>query len=245
MPDAPLKRSNKKDKNMKLILFSIGAFFGFIVASAISDSEILPWVIGFACGIATEKIPVLFKHKTSDPNGQSNIRPQNAIATFGEEIKWTEAPNHVFRILEFNRLDTEMVNDKPVQKNPFKPYGYLLVESPILSQKARLPIIHRDDFWLAESVFEDPRRAASIEKIDFLVTYAPKVLLSNGFSGSPHPVLHYVIAPSGTLDAYYSVNNGLHKKSPSPQKLFGDFIYEGNAKVTRITEERLSKILDT
>jgi len=230
---------------MKYILFIIGGIIGLIIASSISDSEILRWVIGLGCGIAAEKIPVLFKHKKSNPQGQSNIRPQNAIATFGDEIEWTEAPNQVFRILEFDRLDTEMVNDKPVQKDPFKPYGYLLVESPILSQKARLPIIHRDDFWLAESIFEDPRRAALIDTVDMLVTYAPKVLLANGFSGSHHHALHYVIAPPGTLDAYYSANNDLHKKKPSPQKLFGDFIYEGDSKVERITEERLTKILET
>jgi len=33
-------------------------------------------------------------------------------------------------------------------KSRFKPYGYLLVESPIFNQPAKLPIVHRDDFIL-------------------------------------------------------------------------------------------------
>jgi hypothetical protein len=96
-----------------------------------------------------------------------------------------------------------------------------------------MPIIHRDDFLLAASVFDEPKVLAPIEAedLELLATYAPKHLLPKGLSASPHHVLHYVIAPRGTLDSYYSKNNGMYMAKPAPQKLFGPFVYQGEIKV--------------
>ena len=103
----------------------------------------------------------------------------------------------------------------------------------------RLPIIHRDDFLLAASVFDEPKLAGLVVDEEFLVTYAPKHLLPKGLSGSPHHVLHYVITPRGTLDSYYSMNNDMHMAKPDPQKLFGPFVYQGWIKVQINSEPKL------
>ncbi len=49
---------------------------------------------------------------------------------------------------------------------------------------------------------------------------------ARGLAGFSH-ALHYVIVPPGTLDRYYEVADGVHMAQPAPQKLFGDFVYEG------------------
>jgi hypothetical protein len=134
--------------------------------------------------------------------------------------------------LEFDRGETTIgENDQVKAKGLFKPYGYLIVESPILNDRARLPIIHRDDYLLAASVFDEPRFADLVVSEELLVTYAPKHLLPKGLSGSSHHALHYVVVPSGTLDAYYSVNDDMHMARPEPRKLFGPFVYQGEIKV--------------
>ena len=107
----------------------------------------------------------------------------------------------------------------------------MLAESPILNNRVRLPIIHRDDFLLAASVFDDPKLANLVESEELLVTYSPKHLGAKGVSASPHHVLHYALVPSGTLDSYYSANNDAHFAKPEPQNLFGSFVYQGEIKV--------------
>lgn len=149
----------------------------------------------------------------------------------GREIPWLDIVRHVFRVLEFDRSDTTIVNDKVVDAGPGKPYGYLLVESPILNQPITLPIIHRDDFWLAASVFDDPQFVRLINDAELLVTYAPKKVLPNGFSGDPSHCLHYVLTPRGTLARYYEVEGDLHMREPAPEKLLGSFVYEGEVRV--------------
>jgi len=44
-------------------------------------------------------------------------------------------------------------------------------------------------------------------------------------------VLHYVLVPSGTLERYYSVGGDRHMASPTPEKLFGTLVYDGEIKV--------------
>ncbi len=176
----------------------------------------------------------------------TGIDIRDIIPLIGKEISWADIVNQVFRVLEFDRSDTTIEQNNQVKARKsllgvtFKPYGHLLVESPILNQKARLPIIHRDDFMLAASVFDVPK-LADILFVDneFLVTYAPKHLLPKGLSGSPHHVLHYVITPRGTLDSYYSMNNDIHMAKPDPQKLFGPFVYQGMIKVQINSEPKL------
>ena len=162
----------------------------------------------------------------------TGIDPFAIIPVIGQDIKWTDIVRQVFRVLEFDRADTTVLADGSVKAATLtEPYGYLLVESPILNQKVRLPIIHRDDFLLAASVFDEPKLAHLVIDEELLVTYAPKHLLPNGLSGSPHHVLHYVITPRGTLDSYYSINNDIHMANPAPEKLFKRFAWEGEIRV--------------
>ena len=172
-----------------------------------------------------ERYKKIFKETTG-------IDIKDIILEIGKEISWTDIINHAFRVLYFDRSGTIVNKDNEVKvKSTFQPYGYLLVESPILNNRATLPIIHRDDFLLAASVFDEPKLADLVDREELLVTYAPKHLGPKGLSASSRHVLHYAIVPSGTLDSYYSVNNDTHMAKPEPQKLFGPFVYYGEIKV--------------
>jgi len=176
---------------------------------------------------AQERLQKKFKETTG-------IDVKDIVPEIGKEISWAAIVNHAFRVLGFDRGDTTIDQNYQVKaKSAFRPYGHLLVETPILNQTIRMPIIHRDDFLLAASVFDELKVSAPIEaeELELLATYAPKHLLPKGLSGSPHHVLHYVITPRGTLDSYYSKNNGMYMAKPAPQKLFGPFVYQGEIKV--------------
>ena len=162
----------------------------------------------------------------------TGVDAKDIVPEIGKEISWADIVNHVFRVLDFDRNNTTIDSNNQVKaKSSFQPYGYLLAQSPILNNKVRIPIIHRDDFLLAASVFDDPKLANLVESEELLVTYSPKHLGPKGISGSPHHVLHYALVPSGTLDSYYSANNDAHFAKPEPQKLFGPFVYQGEIKV--------------
>lgn len=174
---------------------------------------------------AQERTKIKYKEATG-------VDAKDIVPEIGKEISWADIVNHAFRVLEFDRNSTTVDSNNQVKaKSSLEPYGYLLAESPILNNRVRLPIIHRDDFLLAASVFDEPKLADFVVSEELLVTYSPKHLLQKGFSGSPHHVLHYAIAPSGTLDSYYSVNNDMHMAKPEPQKLFGPLVYQGEIKV--------------
>jgi hypothetical protein len=176
---------------------------------------------------AQERLQEKFKQATG-------IDAKDIVPEIGKKISWAAIVNHAFRVLEFDGGDTTIDEHYQVKAtSSFKPYGHLLAESPILNQRIRMPIIHRDDFLLAASVFDEPRVLAPIEAedLELLATYAPKHLLPKGLSGSPHHVLHYVITPRGTLDSYYSKSNSMYMAKPAPQKLFGPFVYQGEIKV--------------
>ncbi|RKY09223.1 MAG: hypothetical protein DRP66_02715 [Planctomycetota bacterium] len=150
----------------------------------------------------------------------------------GRDIKWGDIVSQVFRVLEFDRLQTTVGPNNTV-KTPtkFDHYGHLLVESPILNQPGVLPIVHRDDFRLAASVFDDPQLSEVVkEEGELLVTYVPKHKLPGGLGYMWH-VLHYVICPRGTLDEYYEVDNAMHMAKPAPEKLFGPFVWYGEIRV--------------
>lgn len=162
----------------------------------------------------------------------TGIDPKNLVPEIGKEISWADIVNHTFRVFEFDRNGTIVDENNQVKaKSSFQPYGYLMAESPILNNRVKMPIIHRDDFLLAASVFDDPKLSNLVESEELLVVYAPKHLGPKGISGSPHHVLHYALVPSGTLDSYYSANNDAHFAKPEPQKLFGPFVYQGEIKV--------------
>lgn len=162
----------------------------------------------------------------------TGVDVKDIIPDIGKEISWADIVNHAFRVLEFDRNNTKVDKNNQVKaKSSLQAYGYLLAESPILNNKVRIPIIHRDDFLLAASVFDEPKLAAMVVNEELLVTYAPKHLLQKGLSGSPHHVLHYAITPRGTLDSYYSKSNDMYMAKPDPQKIFGEFVYQGEIKV--------------
>ena len=96
-----------------------------------------------------------------------------------------------------------------------------------MNQPVRLPIIHRDDFWLAASAFDEPELADLVDTDELLVTYAPRIVLPGGLSGEPTHVLHFVMTPQGTLEEYYTKDNDLQMAKPNPKLLFGEFVYEG------------------
>jgi hypothetical protein len=150
----------------------------------------------------------------------------------GSDVPWADILRHLFRVLEFDRADTTIGPKNQLQAvTDFAPYGYLLVESPILSQLVRLPIVHRDDFLLAASVFDEPKLVDLINEEELLVTYAPKKVLSGGLAGDTSHVLHFVITPRGTLDRYYASEEDDHMAMPAPERLLGPFVYEGEIKV--------------
>ena len=156
----------------------------------------------------------------------------DVVPTIGEEISWQDVHLQIFRVMEFDRADTTIgANDEVKAKSMFSPYGYLLVESPIFNQPVRLPIIHRDDFWLAASVFDDPNLVEFVDSDELLVTYAPRKILSDGRSGEASHVLHYLLTGKGSLEDYYSMNNDMHMSKPNPSLLFGSFVYDGEISV--------------
>jgi len=149
----------------------------------------------------------------------------------GKDIGWAEIIGHAFHVLEFDRAGTKIgPGNKVKEKGFFKPYGYLLVESPILNQPVRLPIVHRDDFLLADSVFDEPKWFQVIQEEELLVTYVPKHKLPGGAIGTSHG-LHYVITPKGTLEKYYMAGNDVHMENPEPEKLFGTLAWDGEIRV--------------
>ena len=150
----------------------------------------------------------------------------------GRDIASTGIVRHVFRVLEFDRAGTIIgPGDSVEAASAYSPYDYLRVESPILNQPGRLPIVHRDDFLLAASVFDEPQllRAAEAEE-ELLVTYVPEHKLPGGLAGVSH-ALHYVITPRGTLKRYYEVGNDMHMASPVPEKLFDPLAWRGEIRV--------------
>jgi hypothetical protein len=148
----------------------------------------------------------------------------------GRDCEWTDIIGQVFHVLEFDTAGTIIRGNKVKAKSLFKPYGYLLVESPILNQPVRLPIVHRDDFLLAVSVFDEPQWLEVIKEQELLVTYVPKRKLPKGKAGTSH-ALHYVITPRGTLDRYYEVGNSMHIANPAAEKIFGTLVWDGLLRV--------------
>ncbi|MEN6335596.1 MAG: hypothetical protein ABFE01_15200 [Phycisphaerales bacterium] len=155
------------------------------------------------------------------------------IPVIGQHIQWSDIIGQVFRVREFDPGDTVLQADGQVSaKTLAQPYGYLLVESPILNQPAVLPICHRDDLFLASSAFDEPKMAqAVVEEAELLVTYLPQDVFPDGRAASLQHHLHYVVVPLGTLHRYYEVADAVHLAKPAPEKLFGSFMYEGELRV--------------
>jgi FlaA1/EpsC-like NDP-sugar epimerase len=128
-----------------------------------------------------QRIAVMQERARAEYKESTGVNIQDIIPEVGREISWVDIVNHVFRVMEFDRSDSTIEQNNQVKaKSSFRPYGYLLVESPIMNQKVKLPIIHRDDFLLAASVFDEPKLADLVVDEELLVTYAPKHLLPKG-----------------------------------------------------------------
>ncbi len=148
------------------------------------------------------------------------------IPLIGHHIQWSDIIGQVFRVRDFDPSDTSIgANGKVHAESIVRPYGYLLVESPILNHQAVLPICHRDDFSLASSIFDEPKLAYVVDEAELLVTYVPEHRLSVWH------VVHYVIVPPGTLQRYYEASDSVHMAKPAPEKLFGPFVYKGEIRV--------------
>lgn len=160
-----------------------------------------------------------------------NKADPSVTPVIGREIQWTFIIRHVFRVLNFDRAGTTVESGNNVKAaSATAPYGYLAVESPILSQPVRLPIVHRDDFLLAASVFDEPQLSQAAKEGELLVTYIPRHELPGRLAGISH-ALHYVVTPRGTLDRYYAIEGDEHKARPAPEKLFGSFVWDGEIRV--------------
>jgi hypothetical protein len=181
---------------------------------------------------ALERIARSQERQREDYKAATGIDLKDVVPTIGEEISWKDIHLQVFKVLEFDRIDTRIgPNDEVQATSMFTPYGYLLAQSPILNQPVRLPIIHRDDFLLAASVFDDPNLVSFVESDELLVTYAPRKILSDGRSGDATHVLHFLLIEEGALDNYYSMDNDANMAKPNPAFLFGQFVYEGEIRV--------------
>jgi len=154
------------------------------------------------------------------------------IPLIGNEIAWSDVLSMVFLISHFDRNGTVITNFEDVKaKSQNEPYGYLIVVSPTLNQPVSLPIIHKDDFILAASVYDNPYAMQVNEEQgrEFLVTYQPQKTTKDGRSATPAHCLHYALVPRGTLKNYYVDDTRMSR--PEPKLLFGEFIYSGEIRV--------------
>ena len=166
----------------------------------------------------------LFGKKTEGGKSSVAVMPE-----IGKDIKWTDVVSHVFRVIEFDRAGTIIDrNGKVKTKSVFSPYGYLIVESLAFNNHVRLPIVHRDDFLLASSVYDDISVSNTINQNELLVTYIPKDKIKDGLAGITHAI-HYVIVPPNTLELYNSKNG--KSRNQKPEIIFGSLAWEGEIKV--------------
>jgi hypothetical protein len=153
----------------------------------------------------------------------------SSIPEIGRDISWVEIIRHVFHVSDFERGGTKIDrNNNVIAKSIIKPYGHLIVNSPILKLSTKLPIVHKDDFLLATSVFDDPKLSKEIQELELLVTYIPKHIRPDGLAGIWHS-LHFVITKPGTLENFYKNESEITK--PTPEKIFNNISWEGEIRV--------------
>lgn len=148
----------------------------------------------------------------------------------GKSFTWKESINLIFRIINFDRNGTIINSVGTVKaKSIFKPYGFLIVENPAFSKVIKLPILHKDDFLLADSIFGDPNFYGIENTKDFLVTFRPQNDSSNQLIGVNHG-LHYAITPYGTLKKYFE-KFGNDKNLSILDTIFLDFSWNNELRV--------------
>ncbi len=132
-----------------------------------------------------------------------NIFRKSEFALVGRDIKWDEINGEVFRINAFDQNGTIIDEGGQVHaKDNFSPYGFLIVEWPIIERRVNLPITHKDDFLLVSNIYDNPEALMTIKEYDFLVSYCPADQMENEYASFLH-VLHYILAPTKTLEKYY------------------------------------------
>ncbi len=164
--------------------------------------------------------------------GLLDLFKSRKFQVIGQHITWENVVGKVFRIMHFDRSGSVIDTNGNIKvKKKLRPYGYLSVMSPDYKEIVLLPIIHRDDFLLVSSFFDDENlfNLFLLKNVELLVTYVPKEKLPNAFAGRYH-ALHYVITPPETIDYYYKIE-ALRKVKSNPEKLFIKFIWEGETKV--------------
>lgn len=158
------------------------------------------------------------------------LRRPSEFATVGKDIKWNQIEREVLRIINFDRSDTVIDNNgKVISKSSLRAYGFLTIDWPVIERKVKLPIIHRDDFLLASSIFDNSEFLKEVEGFDILVTYCPIDPKVDENSVFLHK-LHFVITPPNTLEKYYEMRNKSFLGC-DPEILFGDFAWMGELKV--------------
>ncbi len=119
-----------------------------------------------------------------------NIFRKSEYALVGRDIKWDEINGEVFRINAIDRNGTIIDEGGQVHaKDNFSPYGFLIVEWPIIERRVKLPITHKDDFLLVSNIYDNPEALAAIDGYDFLVCYYPADHMKNEYAAFLH-VLH-------------------------------------------------------
>jgi hypothetical protein len=158
-----------------------------------------------------------------------NWLKRSSLPEIGRDISWAENVRHIFLVVDFDRSGTKIdQNNKVIAKSSFKPYGYLIVTSPIFKQNTILPIVHKDDFLLATSVFDEPKLSKEIQELELLITYIPKHIRPDGLAGIWHS-LHFVISNIGSLENFYKNESEITK--PTPEKIFKNISWEGEISV--------------
>jgi hypothetical protein len=161
--------------------------------------------------------------------GLFDFLKSHKIKIIGRDINWIDIIGKVFKIIKFEKAYSIDNSGNIIRKEALKPYGYLHVIAPDYEKAVLLPIVHKDDYLLASSVFDDIQWSEKIRNFDFLVTYVPKENLLDGFTGFTH-ALHYVITPAQTIEFFYKIE-ALRETPSNPEKLFVKFSYEGEIRV--------------
>jgi hypothetical protein len=159
-----------------------------------------------------------------------NLFKKSNSQEIGKSISWRDSIGIIFKIIDFDKNGTTIDKSGNLKtKNSFSPYGYLIVNNPTFSGNFKLPIIHKDDFLLASSIFDEPSLNETVKTKDFLVTYRPKEIMPSGLAGILH-ALHFVITPINTLsDLYYIYTDNL--SDHQIESIFINFKWEGEIKV--------------
>lgn len=154
------------------------------------------------------------------------------IAEVGLDFPWSDIIRLPFRVVDYENNGTQIKEDGTVvAKNLRDPYAHLLVEHPGLDFNITLPVIHKDDYRLIASVYDHPdvMLHKKLEDRELLVVYAPEHTEEDGRASGWWHVLHFALAPGGTLESYIREND--EEVLANVNQLVGEFSYQGELQV--------------